>query len=819
MTNQIKIIEVESDGKGCYYCDVPITKEKWLEILRDETITTPDRMRVLLSFYFMPEHKGSCVQLNEKYGYHYNVYNTGITAYGRDIVNKLGSFKVMEDGEEHFWYIPIGKGCYIYPKGNKQFEWQLRKELVEAIRNLIIEDALEQYVVDFDKYWPNEKYKWHAVQWFQDKWNIEAPNFAEMLENALSKTLNLLASQNAFPRSMLIQFAQVAPEEVRKMFIGLFDENKDLAKRVQDFMEMSEVIRSKYDDGTWNRHYQNTNVVSTYLWLRFPNKYYIYKYSEYIAVANNLGLDYYIKRNGQVSEMIKGFQMYDELNKYIHNQPKLSDIIKSHVVNDDKLYNDTQLRTATIDFGFWVSRWFESKENSLYANTDNNITPTLSEEPEVYKTTFNHNDNVLSRKYWWLVASPDMWKFTDIEVGEIIEYTLYNKNGNKRRIFQNFLDAKAGDLVIGYASTPTLQIVALGEIAKDTDDKHLYFRKSEQLLNPIDYSVIRSYEELQNMECMAGGGRGALFKLTEEEYQFLLELIRENNPSTTESLPKYTDKEFLDEVYMSPEDLQRLKTLLQNKKNIILQGAPGVGKTFTAERLAYTLLGVKDEQRVEVVQFHQNYSYEDFILGYKPSGDGFELKPGVFYKFCKKASNTPEKDFFFIIDEVNRGNLSKIFGELLMLIENSYRGKAIKLAYNDELFVVPKNLYIIGMMNTADRSLAMIDYALRRRFSFFEMSPGFPTDGFKKYQSSLASEKLDKVIEGIQRLNEVIINDDSLGQGFCIGHSYFCNQERVSQSWLESVVEYDIAPMLREYWFDDNQKYETQINVLRELLK
>lgn len=323
------------------------------------------------------------------------------------------------------------------------------------------------------------------------------------------------------------------------------------------------------------------------------------------------------------------------------------------------------------------------------------------------------------------------------------------------------------------------------------------------------------------MECMAGGGRGTLFKVTEDEYQVLMEIIRKDNPLTaTNPLETYTDSDFLSEVYMSASELQRLKALLRNKKNIILQGAPGVGKTFTAERLAYTLMGVVDKHRVEMVQFHQNYSYEDFILGYKPNvNGGFELKHGVFYKFCKKALNTPDKDFFFIIDEINRGNLSKIFGELLMLIENSYRGKEIKLAYTDELFTVPKNLHIIGMMNTADRSLAMIDYALRRRFSFFEMTPGFKTEGFKNYLDTLSNEQLNRIIDGIQTLNDVISKDDSLGNGFCIGHSYFCNQSEFSLDWLKNVIEYDIEPMLKEYWFDDIQKYESHINILRNLLK
>lgn len=524
------------------------------------------------------------------------------------------------------------------------------------------------------------------------------------------------------------------------------------------------------------------------------------------------------------------WQFVHELHEgdIVYAKKGINKIIGRGIVKGDYCYDESYLTYRHIRKVKWThyGEW-EYSQHKLVQKTLTDI----SKYPEFVK---NLNDMVVggkdielpaqaatSKQYWWLVASPDVWKFSDINVGDIIEYTLLNENGNKRRVYQNFLDAKVGDMVIGYASTPTLQVVALGEIAKDTDDKHLYFRKTEQLLTPIDYSIIKGYEELQGMECMVGGGRGTLFKVTEDEYQVLMEIIRKENPlSATKSLATYTDFEFLSEVFMSSSELQRLKALLRNKKNIILQGAPGVGKTFTAERLAYTLMGTIDKQRVEMVQFHQNYSYEDFILGYKPNPDGgFELKHGIFYKFCKKALNTPDKDFFFIIDEINRGNLSKIFGELLMLIENSYRGKEIKLAYTDELFTVPKNLYIIGMMNTADRSLAMIDYALRRRFSFFEMVPGFTTKGFKNYMASLSNEKFNRIIGGIQALNEAICQDDSLGNGFCIGHSYFCNQEEFSLEWLENVIEYDIEPMLKEYWFDDIQKYESHINALRNLLK
>ena len=206
-------------------------------------------------------------------------------------------------------------------------------------------------------------------------------------------------------------------------------------------------------------------------------------------------------------------------------------------------------------------------------------------------------------------------------------------------------------------------------------------------------------------------------------------------------------------------------------------------------------------------------------MGYKPVEDGFELRYGIFYRFCQRAANQPDKEFFFIIDEINRGNMSKIFGELLMLIERDYRGTKATLAYNGLPFSVPKNLYLIGMMNTADRSLAMIDYALRRRFSFFDMEPGFDSEGFRRYQASLNNDTLNELVERVKDLNKEIAADKSLGKGFCIGHSYFCGQDECTDEWLDSIVSYDILPMLSEYWFDDATKLQRWENIMRGVLQ
>ena len=157
----------------------------------------------------------------------------------------------------------------------------------------------------------------------------------------------------------------------------------------------------------------------------------------------------------------------------------------------------------------------------------------------------------------------------------------------------------------------------------------------------------------------------------------------------TAVFPEYSAEEFLKAVYMDRDQYNAIVGLLKTKKNIILQGAPGVGKTFVAKRLAYSMMGIKDVSRVKLVQFHQSYSYEDFIEGYRPSGAGFELVKGAFYSFCKKAADDEENDYFFIIDEINRGNLSKIFGELFMLIENDKRGNELQLLYSRELFAFP----------------------------------------------------------------------------------------------------------------------------------
>lgn len=938
-----------------------------------------------------------------------------------------------------------------------------------------LKSVLAVYKQDFATQWAHEKYKWEAVQHFQKHWDINAPDFASMFMQATDKTHNLLASLNNFPRGMMKAFAEADPEATRAMFINLFDESRDIIERIVTFQADADVIREKYDDGTWKQHYQNANSITTYLWLRYPDKYYIYKFSEVRAVAKELDSTFAPKRGDWKQNVIGTFQLYNEICDALRQDQELVQMMRAAVT--DSCYPDSQLKTLTIDVGFYITRfyskglrnmsveWFpkdytpglsvrqwvellgdssvftqnsleimkrlkdyggeaackqlsdkygqdpnfyrigssflgkriaektgcpllqENAENAKwwsilyvgrYADTQeesayiwklrdelrealeqvdlSNIPLYAYSHPEIWKIShgtdfisdveaeiFENNhvivvhkdtkpkamcrrsqgedfmirmkkgdyfylcrgnsirlfgqitsdevrlnpekkggwyqreytvvayskdtspykdtqkwwtpndnstcimvseqdrplfeqlilkpyfdlsldallgtDNAKVHGYWWLTANPDIWSFADIAVGEEQSYTIYNDNGRKRRIFQNFLDAKAGDPVICYESTPVKSVVALAEVSKENDGTSLSFKKTEDLVSPIEYSMLRNCPELRNMEYFSQP-QGSLFKLTKSEYEFIMDIIRDKNPRPAVNIThaaSYDKAAFLSEVYMSAEQYDTLVSLLRHKKNIILQGAPGVGKTFAAKRLAYSIMGEKDDSRLEFIQFHQNYSYEDFIMGYKPHEEGFKLQYGVFYRFCQRAANSPDKDFFFIIDEINRGNLSKIFGELLMLIERDYRGTKVTLAYDGRPFFVPKNLYIIGMMNTADRSIAMIDYALRRRFSFYDMGPAFNSEGFLQYQKQLDNDTFNALIDHIKDLNKEIISDGALGKGFCIGHSFFCNldQTQYIEEQLKEVVEYDILPMLSEYWFDEPTKVQKWANILR----
>lgn len=776
--------------------------------------------------------------------------------------------------------------------------------MIDAIE---FKKVVESYYNDFtQKYWDKEEgFKWKAVKAFSEKWDIDSSDFSAMLKAALKEAKPLLMGPNYFSFGMIGEFADAEPETVRQMFRDLYDESTELAWRFDNFKRQSIKLLSIIGKADKN-HYQDEHTISIYLWLRYPAKYYIYKFTETQNMAELLKSQYRFVSGRYVEILANWLPLYDEVAEHLSHEEALIKKVKGYITGDS--YADESLHTLTSDFAFYITRYYlKAQGKDIWGPSD--YTPALSEsqwlsllsdnnifddssrtlikqfadmggqatctelarkyggETNAYnsasvslakkiqnatscpvykredgskcywavlyegkkadkkadgvfiwklrdelanawgKYEMSQSNNLPTDKHYWMMsAKPTLWKVSAFPVGGVMDVSMFAPSGNKSRIYQHFLDARIGDSVILYESNPTKKIVAIGEIAGEQDGQRILIRKTEGLENPIPFEELKESDELSQMELFRVL-RATLYQLTSDEYKILMDMIREDNPlPAARPADKYDKKQFLQEVFMSEAQYDEIEAVLKRKKNIILQGAPGVGKTFAAKRLAYSIMGEKKDDRIQFVQLHQNYSYEDFVEGYRPSESGFIIKDGVFKKFCITVKNHPKDPYFFIIDEINRGNLSKIFGELLMLIEANYRGHETALANTGEPFTVPENLYIIGMMNTADRSLAMIDYALRRRFSFIDMEPGFDTEGFKKYMDSKSSDTMKALVREIKQLNDDI--KEKLSKGFCIGHSYFVFDEPCSDALLKNIVNFDILPMLAEYWFDDEEQYE-----------
>ena len=648
-----------------------------------------------------------------------------------------------------------------------------------------LEPVLSGYQTYFSQHWLHgEDFKWEAAQHFHDHWKIDAADFGEMFKEATAKVFSLLDTGYAYPRAMILNFAAVDCEATRAMFRSLFDESTELSQRIIAFQAATEEIRTKYNDGSWNNHYQNTSAISVYLWLRYPDQYYIYRYSVAHDISDALNFDAPPKRDGSVESLLNSYRLYDELRAALSQNTAVTQMIRSAIdaAPSGKYWPDTHWNIAAIDLGFYLSRFYLAEQKT--AQMDAGWFPAKSEYDPGITTT------------QWSALLQDASVFTPEAL----------------RVMKCMLDyggqATCKQLAMKYGETSNFYI---------SNSYHLAQRVAEKTgcrVMPRDNESMRWWPILyvgKNTSTKADGTY--IWRLRDELLQALKSADLSNVPAATAPIRQaasdsYTKADFLHDVFLSEQRYNVLVSLLRRKKNVILQGAPGVGKTYAAKRLAYSMMGQADSSRVEFVQFHQNYSYEDFMLGYRPDGSGFKLTEGVFYRFCQKASNDPDREYFFLIDEINRGNLSKIFGELMMLIEGDHRGEKITLAYNGLPFYVPENLYIIGMMNTADRSLAMIDYALRRRFSFFEIEPAFTSEGFQKYQAALNNETFNALVEQVKALNREITADASLGSGFRIGHSYFClaDPAACTTDWMRSVVEFDLLPTLAEYWFDAPDK-------------
>lgn len=752
-----------------------------------------------------------------------------------------------------------------------------------------IKSLIKQYKQDFLKYWDEEKYKWQALKWFQDNWDIDAEDFGAMFENATSKTDNLLASNQNYPKGVILALASEYPSETKQLFIDLYDETVDLETRVETFksksIELVDKHNKQHPEDKWGNSYQQENAITTYLWLKYPDKYYIYKFTEYKAVVERLGCPDIIKAGDGYQNVKKGFEIYDKIAEELSKDNEIKNMLANVLTSD--CYPDKEFKTLAVDLGHYAKSYL--KKHNFWAVG-----------------------------FYWESAGDMSQQF--YEEGVWIEGFL--KGGDKR--YEKTVKAiSVGDYLILKSSATKgaghkvafTRMIRIGRVLSKLTDYSFKVKWLDYPELPKDFENIGYRKTIEKMR-------------SDRMLEFAKQLVGEND--AVES------------------NYQEIISLLKANRNLILTGAPGTGKTYLAKEIAKEM-----EAECEFVQFHPSYDYTDFVEGLRPiqenAGEvGFERRDGVFKKFCalalknlldskksiqdlqqessvrdlledfiekaleentkfetsgtknvfyisdnkeksiivkvpanektrevalpksdlttllennapisggkdiqtyfqrkyrtqqdsyvyvlynllkkkkKVTSNNatvelvPEKKFVFIIDEINRGEISKIFGELFFSIDPGYRGikGLVKTQYQNLIdegdafkdgFYVPENVYIIGTMNDIDRSVESMDFAMRRRFAWKEVT----AEDSMKMLEGIDNE--GEIKRRMTNLNDAILKINGLGKAYQIGAAYFLKIKEYGGDF-QKLWDYHLNGLLYEY-LRGNMNAEEQLEELKK---
>lgn len=753
-----------------------------------------------------------------------------------------------------------------------------------AIDDSKLYSLIEIFKEGFKENFLEEKYKWEAVKHFQDNWNIDAEDFPTMLSNALSKTGNLLAALNFFPRRMIKQYATRFPKEVKGLFEELFNESLDLKERIDAFIAGVEYIHKQWDENGTLNHYQTFNAVSTYLWLRYPDKYYIYKPSVAKLMFEKLGIDMKLTPL-RANAVIKTYELYDYISKTLCKDNEFKKMLVESLA--DTCYSDEFMVTAAIDLGYYFKKQQKASATTLPPN------PTLETKYWMYAPGENASKWSRCKEQSIICIGWD-------EMGDLSQInTLSECRDGLRDVYENpdssFMNdglaiwefshvMQNGDII--YAKRGLSNIIARGIVKSE----YIYDQSQEDFCHTrkVEWTHIGEWT-LENIVLKT------LTDITKyPDYVTKIEAMitegKNNNKQSTQYDEKYS---------------YYIKLLLKNK-NLILNGAPGTGKTYLAKQIAAQIIFdgnvPEDFEENEMfinqygfVQFHPSYDYTDFVEGLRPTSPnkdgsiGFERKDGIFKGFCKKttlpetsflledsllmfkkdlvnigrlniksfrsstniqvelgekgvltvitpqsawtcsdkkmleylktrdchpndtytktigdyilenyhvnsSSNVSPSKYIFIIDEINRGEISKIFGELFFAIDPGYRGKKGKVQtqyqnlITDESdpfkdgFYIPENVYIIGTMNDIDRSVECMDFAMRRRFTFKEITA----------EESAKNMGVDP--DRMKCLNNAISEIEGFNSSFHVGAAYFRGVTDYEELW-----ELKLQGLLKEY--------------------
>lgn len=459
--------------------------------------------------------------------------------------------------------------------------------------------------------------------------------------------------------------------------------------------------------------------------------------------------------------------------------------------------------------------------------------------------------------YWFVGAA---WGKTDDQMPRFLEEGIW-QNGHDQMFSTSVRRMKAGDRIavkasfvqkhnlpfdVGGKGVSAMRIKATGTVLESIDERTVKVTWDPPV-PPRDwyfYTYLKTIVEADNSSESAQRLIDFTFDGAAQDYRWFLaqpywvakygvkteativapmtEQASIDDVIELEAEPNYTVEDIIGEgCFLTRTELEAILQSWRSKKNLVLQGPPGTGKTWLAKRLGFALVGSNDREttrsRLRVVQFHPSLAYEDFVRGWRPGGDGrLCLVDGILMESIDAAASEPDRPFVLVIEEINRGNPAQLFGEMLTLLENTKRrpSEGIELAYRKkvgERVYIPQNLYVIGTMNVADRSLAIVDLALRRRFAFVDLEPRFGSAWSKWCAGRGLDARLAGEIETrLHALNDEIASAISLGPQFRIGHSFVTPDSDESihdgQVWFRARVETEIGPLLDEYWYDAPEK-------------